>query len=369
MPPTQGRSVSAPTTPGATISAAARTAHKQRTPSQTLSRKKSWVDATEHDLTALKLSPLQQKLRKENALKYTAFVRGVRSPGREDTEAASGGSLGRASPSHSKMHKGASENSHRPVAISKLATRPPSPTSRLHWGVAAPADDIVDFDAELDTWERTNRAVRLHTPRTPLGELNLPAEERPALRPKAHKMEKESKARRPQADAQPPPAVIPSEELFGVAVGIMHLTNALASQLDEPFRRQCIEDLPDEGEISAEHCTALLRDLTSRATKFVCNNRLHRDNQEEWNRVAQQRITALEDRVAVLELALDTTQSEASDLRQRLNTERKENKDRLTALEMQLKAVLKFEEDRTVEQLVALSLHGRSCPPPESEPM
>ncbi|KAI8593189.1 hypothetical protein BDZ88DRAFT_448728 [Geranomyces variabilis] len=365
MPPKQGRSVSAPSTPGTTVGAAARTAFKQRTPSQTLSRKKSWVDATEHDLTALKLSPLQQRLRKENALKYTAFVRGVRSPGREETEATNGGPLGRASPSHSQMLKGVNENIHRPVAISKLATRPLSPTSKLQWGVDAPLEDIVDFDAELDTWERTNRAIRLHTRRPPLGELNIPADERPASRPKEHKLA--SKARKAQADTPPPPAVIPSEERFGLAVGVMHLTNALASQLDEPFRRRCIEDLPDEGDISVEHYTALLRDLTSRATKFVCKNRLHRDDQEEWNRAAQQRITALEDRVAVLELALDTTQSEASDLRQRWNTERKETKDRFTALETQLKALLKLEEDRTVQQLVALSLHGRSFPPLESE--
>ncbi|KAJ3149874.1 hypothetical protein HDU86_006832 [Geranomyces michiganensis] len=363
MPPKQvGRSISAPNTPGT----AAHRTPKQRTPSQTLSRKKSWVDATEHDLSALKLSPLQQRLRKENASKYTAFVRGgARSPAKEGTGPTSGRpfTFSHVSPSHPNTLNASNENAHRPVAISKLATRPPSPTSRLQWGLAAPLEDIVDFDEELETWERTNRAIRMPA-RRPLGELNISANKRTA-RATEHKVA--HKGPKPTAEVPTVP-MIPSEDLFGVAVGIMHLTNALASQLDGPYRGRSIDDLPNEDEMSIEHCSALVRDLTNQATKYVCNNRMYRDEQEEWNRVARQRITALEDRVAVLELALDTTQSETSDLRQRLNAERKENKDRFTALESQLSMMLKLEEDRAVEQLVALNLCERSCPELETDP-
>ncbi|KAI8919243.1 hypothetical protein DFJ77DRAFT_268160 [Powellomyces hirtus] len=356
--PTRPVSLSAPTTPA--------TATARRVPESF--NRKEW-DATTHDLASLKLSPLQQRQRKENYRKYTqehrTFAHVHQSQRTDEDRGGHGIELKTLSRSTSSSDEC---NENRIPAITKCMMKPPSAGQRHVWG----AQDEVDFEQELKLWAKAKRAVK-PSPRS--RKVEHPSLARPPL------IASNGRSEGRVEDIDNSGAACSSAELRKVVEGMIHLTNVLSSQLEEPFVIRSLEtvensdefvcllmtaDASDNGgnltahhvqtEISSQTCLHLFRDLTSRAARYISNMKTARIEQEAQASDAQKRIAALEDRVALLEMVSDTTQIETAALQKQLNASTKAHDLDINVLSKQMETLLASEESRAIDSVVKRAL-------------
>ncbi|TPX66588.1 hypothetical protein SpCBS45565_g04331 [Spizellomyces sp. 'palustris'] len=354
---------SAPTTPRGAFAA-----RKPRTSSQ----KKEW-DSTTHDLSALKLSPLQLRLRKANAEKYThehrAFAKAAQAETGEVTESEDDTENPIITTLHNNENKPFPFVSTAPPAISISSIRPPSPTRRRGWG----HHGEVDFEGELKVWEKTNRVLRKPNRTIDVQETaNVPEKIRAPLREvnetdsRGHDLDMARGSHsRKSIRAVQPSFTIPVDELRQTAEGIVHWTNTISSQLDEPTIPISVDTLADlenqDAEAGARTCLKLVRDLSSRSTKLMSKLAKTHEVQNNQYDALKKRMDEMEVWVVSLQTENAQAKSQIDALHQQLKDTKEFHGREMSILNERLQTLLISEETRAIDNAVKQALAGSAA--------
>ncbi|KAI8818039.1 uncharacterized protein EV422DRAFT_203496 [Fimicolochytrium jonesii] len=337
------------------------------------SRKKEW-DATTQDLTALKLSPLQQKLRAANSLKYTHSHRlFAPTTTRYTFEPIDSDPNHKSSPYHADDIELQPVSSRRHSDENTDFAENKDPTTPLN--VTQTKHEEVDFETEVQVWERTHRALAEHKPSRSAGTRKVLAAT--TDRPSAAELNRHGSQNRnrsaPRARKSPPHEIhIPLQHLRQATLGMRHLAESLSAQIGEPFAGgdDIHDDVSDHDEENRsgddENATvpklaealALVRDVSSRATRYIEKLQQTNDMQTDAIHTLQARCQALEARITALEKSATETHTTTTELHQQLNEERGRRERDVGRLEELVGVVVAAEEGRAADWAVRQVLGG-----------
>ncbi|KAJ3294128.1 hypothetical protein HK104_003907 [Borealophlyctis nickersoniae] len=393
-PKPAAKSKSVPSTPKPTASSPA------GQPRSTSSKsKKRGFDLTVHDLNRLKLSPLQMRLRKANAEKYTDAHRVLLR--RQDGDGDGDGDGEEWDYDEDENNDGGGDDKEDLAEGSPTRNEPSGDSPRQRrverkhtsWGVKTE----VDFDREVNLWRRVGgrevdgrgggggrkRVVKrvqsggnLRTP-SPPPQPHHPSKPIPPSRYPIRTTHLPDQQQQQQQQQQRSSSPIPSEPLKHIATGLVHLHNTLTSRISGipmggGLDASDVEDVESESSDACgneknqgshalmEFSLRVLESVLSSTTKFVTQTTSRAEAQERRIETLETEVGDARGAISRLEEAQKATHAHIQELTTALSQLAAAHESEIEGLKQRQEGMQVLEDAKDVERAVRLAMMGMS---------